>query len=233
MNINGTLHPDVGVNDTVKDSFQAFLLQNARFTDKEEYPILRSDMIAKAFPKKIMPFEKAINYKGDLSQTFICTYSSDNSFERVRRNPRRYTQFFRRTAGIIGFDYSVHSDMPIIKQKSQMNDNLSLTYFYGNCGIPVIPNLRCGVNDLLPEYLSAIPKHQIIAVGTHGFCKRTEEKCEWFCFLETVIKELDPSAVIVYGSLNGKMFDPLRKQTEFIFYEPWITRRRREAKYGN
>ena len=83
-----------------------------------------------------MPFSKAITYRGDLHDTFIGFYSPDDTFERVRRNPKRYLSFFKRTAGIIGPDFSIHSDMPIIKQKSQINDNLSLTYYYGSQGIP-------------------------------------------------------------------------------------------------
>lgn len=43
--------------------------------------------------------------------------------------------------------------MPIIKQKSQMNDNLYLTYYYGKQEIRVITNIRCGIDDLLPEFL--------------------------------------------------------------------------------
>ena len=113
----------------VPDSFQAYLVEGASFTKTEEYPILKEDMISKNIPIDIMPFNKAITYRGDLSKTFICFFEPDETFERVRRNPKKYLNFFKRTAGIIGFDFSVHSDMPIIKQKSHMNDKLSLTYF--------------------------------------------------------------------------------------------------------
>ena len=214
-------------NGVVPDSFQAFLIEGAELTSKEQYSKLRSDMIATSPPKKILPFNKAITYQGDLSDTFICTFSPDATFERIRRNPRKYVKFFKRTAGLIGFDFSIHTDMPLIKQKQQINDNLSLTYFYGNQGIGVIPNIRCGVDELLPEFLEAIPKHCIIAVGTHGFCKEISEKCEWRCFLERIIKELEPSTIVVYGSLNGKIFDDIKESANFVFYEPWITTHRK------
>ena len=221
---------NAGPNGVVEDSFQAFLVDGAEFTSREQYPKLRADMIPQIVPKKIMPFEKAIHYQGDLSDTYICMFCPDRTFERVRRNPRRYVAFFRRTAGIIGFDYSVHTDMPLIKQKQQINDNLSLTYYYGNQMIHAIPNLRCGVDELLPEFLEAIPKHSIIAIGTHGFCKTISEKCEWRCFLETVIETLEPSTIVVYGSLQGKMFDELKERVRFVFYEPWIGSRYKEVK---
>ncbi len=207
----------------VEDSFEAYLVKGASFTRDEEYPVIPSKFVSKTIPKRIMPFEKAINYKGDLSDTFICVFSRDKSFERIRRNPKRYIHFFKRTAGLIGFDYSIHTDMPIVKQKSQINDNLSLTYYYGKNGIPIIPNLRCGVSQLLPEFLEAIPNNSLIAIGTHGFIKYKYEKYEWYCFLEEIIKRLEPTGIIVYGTLKSPIFDSLKKQTKLYYYKPIIS----------
>ena len=162
-------------NKMVEDSFQAFLTEGATFTRNEEYPILEERMVPENPPLRIVPFEKAICSSENLSNTFVCFYSRDASFERIRRNPKRYISFFRRCAGIIGFDYSIHSDMPSIKQKSQINDNLSLTYYYATNGIPVIPNVRWGIDQTADEFLQAIPKQSLIAIGTHGFSKRLEE----------------------------------------------------------
>ena len=214
----------------IDDSFQAYLVENAFFTNTEEYPIIPSYMVPDIPPVKMMPYNKAIFYRGDLSDTYVCSYAPDKTFERIRRYPQRYISFFRRCAGLIGFDFSIHSDMPIIKQKSQLYDNLSLTYFYGSCGIPVIPNLRCGIDDLLPEFLDAIPKHVYVAVGTHGFIKRLPQQYEWYCFLEQIIDMLHPKGIIVYGTLNSPLFDCFKSETDFLFYEPWITKRVREVK---
>lgn len=217
-------------NRVAEDSFSAYLVKSAQFTNQEEYPIIDEGMISSIIPEKIMPFSKALNYRGNLKDTFICFYSPDATFERVRKNPKRYLEFFKRSAGIIGFDYSIHSDMPVIKQKSQIYDNLSLTYYYGHNGIPIIPNLRCGIDELFPEFAEAIPKHKIVSIGTHGFCKELQEKCERYCFIENIINELKPSKIIVYGSLNGKMFDDFKDKADFIFFTPWISQKRKGAK---
>lgn len=218
----------------VDDSFSAYLVENAHFTNQEEYPIIEHNMVSMDVPKKIMPFNKAINYRGDLSDTYICFFSPDATFERVRKNPRRFLRFFKKTAGIIGFDFSIHSDMPVIKQKNQIYDNLSLTYYYASNGIPIIPNLRCGIDELIPEFMEAIPQNSVIAIGTHGFCKELQEKCEWYCFIEKVINTLHPTKIIVYGSLNGKMFDDFKSSVEFIFFDPWISKKRKgDKKDGN
>ncbi len=218
-----------GKNEPVTDSFQAFLVSKAKFTPMEEYPMIPIEMVSKKIPEKIMPFSKAIHYQGNLSDTFICTYEADDMFERVRRNPRKYISFFKRTAGLIGFDFSIHTDMPLIKQKSQMNDNLSLTYFYGNHEIPIIPNVRCGVDELLPEFMEALPKHSLTAIGVHGFYKYKFEKYEWYCFLEKILAGLEPSGIIVYGALKDSVFDKFKENYNFYFYTPWIYHHGKES----
>ncbi len=209
-------------NGVIEDSFQAFLLEGANFTKNEEYPILESWMIPEIPPEKIVPFDKALNYHGDLSRTYVCFYSRDLTFERVRRNPNRYRNFFKKCAGIIGFDFSIHSDMPLIKQKAQMNDNLSLTYYYGKQGNKVIPNIRYGVDETADEFLFSIPKHTLIAIGTHGFIKENAQKAEWYCFLDKIIDALEPTGIIVYGRLSGKIFAEFESKCKFYYYEPWI-----------
>lgn len=224
------------LNDIIQvpDSFKAFLVENAHFTALEEYPIIEEDMVSKDVPIRIMPFSKAINYRGNLSNTYICFFEKDDNFERIRRNPKRYISFFRRTAGIIGLDFSVHSDMQICKQKSQMNDNLSLTYFYASNGIKIIPNLRCGIDELVPEFFEAIPKHNMVAIGTYGFIKTRPEKHEWYCFIETVIKTLEPSKIIVYGTLSSPIFDEFKDKIDILLYDTWMDSKNQEAKlYGN
>ena len=211
--------------EVVPDSFQSFLVNGANFTDREEYPIIPQRFVSSAIPQKIMPFNKAITFRGDLHVTFISFYSPDETFERVRRTPKRYLSFFQRTAGLIGPDFSIHSDMPLIKQKSQINDNLSLTYYYGSQGIPIIPNLRCGTDELLPEFLAAIPCHRLVAIGTHGFVHQKHEQCEWYCFIESFCEKLKPAGIIVYGTLRNKMFEELKNSYPFFFYEPWICQR--------
>ncbi len=218
----------------VEDSFQAFLTEKAFFTSNEEYPIIPPEMVSQVLPKRILPFSKVITYQGDLKDVFVCTFSPDKTFERVRRNPKRYVDFFKRTAGLIGFDFSIHSDMPLIKQKSQINDNLSLTYYYGSQGISIIPNVRCGVDSLIPEFFDAIPKDSTIAIGTHGFIKETQEKWEWYYFLDRVIKDLYPKNIVVYGHLNAEIFKDFTDKTNIVQYNPWISDRWKEVlDHGN
>lgn len=214
---------------TVEDSFQAFLVEDANFTQQEEYPIIKDWMVPQNPPTKVMPFSRAITYKGDLSEYFVYFYSPDDTFERVRRNPRRYLRFFKRCKGIIGFDFSVHTDMPLAKQKSQLNDNLSLSFFFANSGVPLFPNARGGVDSINDEYLNAFPKHTYIALGVHGFVKSTRQKYEWRLWIAKLIDELQPKGFIVIGHLPQDIIDDYEDKVEFHFFDSFIEERWKEV----
>lgn len=183
----------------VKDNFQAFLVEDAKFVGAEEYPMIEKWMISEDPPQKIIPFNK-INKVKNIEEYYICFYCRDEDFLKVKRNPRQYVNLLRRCKGIIGFDFSIHTDMPLIKQKSQIYDNLSLTYFYGKTGVNVIPNIRYGVEETKAEFLKAIPQNTLIAFGTYGFIKTIQEQQTWFDTLHEVINHLNPTGVVVYGS---------------------------------
>lgn len=221
----------------VEDSFKAFLIENAELTDSEGYPIIRSEMISDQPPIKIVTFKESLKIpKENRSECYVCTYSPDKTFLRVLNNPKRYVNYFKQFAGIIGFDYSVHSDMPPIIQKQQMNNNLSLTYYYGNNGISIIPNIRTGSNYISKEFYDAIPKGTLVAVGTHGFIKNNTQRYEWYYCLREIIDKLNPSGIIVYGTLRGKLFDKIKKMVPLYQYDTWVEKKykkEKELKNGN
>ena len=117
-----------------------------------------------------------------------------------------------------------------------MNDNISLTFYYDKEGNNVIPNIRYGIDELADEFLSAIPKHSLVAIGTHGFIKEIPEKAEWYCFLEKLIDSREPTGIIVYGKLSGNIFKEFEDICKFYYYKPWIYSNRKkkgEDSYGN
>ncbi|MGE4341596.1 MAG: DUF4417 domain-containing protein [Bacilli bacterium] len=187
-------------NKAVKDLYGAHLLEGAEWVGAEEYPKIEEWMVPKILPQKVIPFDK-IKEVGDLSNYFVCFYCSDESFLKILRNPKKYLNMLRKPLEIIGFDFSVYTDMPLLKQKSQIFNNLSLSYFMGKNGIPIIPNIRYGVDRTRMDFLKAIPSNSLIAFGTYGFIKTIEEQKVWFDTIHKVIDTIHPSGVIVYGTL--------------------------------
>ena len=185
---------------TVKDIYGAFLVEGADFVGGEDYPKIERWMVPKSPPIKVIPFDKMREFT-NLSVYFICFYCTDETFSKILRNPKKYVNMLRKTAGIIGFDFSVYIDMPLIQQKSQIYNNLSLSCFFGNEGVPVIPNIRYGVESTKDDFLAAIPKNTLIAFGTYGFIKSIKEQRTWFDTIHKIINILEPSAIVVYGTL--------------------------------
>ncbi|MEG1222816.1 MAG: DUF4417 domain-containing protein [Bacilli bacterium] len=212
----------------VEDSFQAFLVEGASFTKVEEYPIIENWMIPKNPPIKVMPFFKAITCRDDLSEYFIYFYSPDKVFERIRKSPKKYLPFFKRCKGILGFDYSIHTDMPLAKQKSQINDNLSLSYYYAKNGVLLIPNVRGGSDCINEDYLDAFPMHSYLALGVHGFIKMKYQKHEWRVCISTLIKRLEPKGFIVIGHLPLEIIDEYKDAVEFYLFDSFMDERNKE-----
>lgn len=221
----------------IDDSFNAFLIDKAELTDNEGYPKIRKDMISNQPPLDIITFKESLRIPKDKRKDYyVCTYSPDKTFMRILNHPKRYIKYFQQFAGIIGFDFSIHSDMPPIIQKQQMNNNLSLTYFYGNNNILTIPNIRTGCNYISQEFYEAISKNTLVAVGTHGFIKNNTQRYEWYYCLSEIIEKLNPSGIIVYGTLRGKIFDRIKKAVPIYQYDSWAEKKYKKEKasrYGN
>ncbi len=215
----------------VEDSFKAFLIEKAEITNNEGYPIIRKDMISSKLPLDIITFKESLKIPMEKrKEYYVCTFSPDKTFMRILNNPKRYVEYFQQFAGIIGFDFSIHTDMPPIIQKQQMNNNLSLTYYYGNNNIPTIPNIRTGCNYLSKEFYEAIPKNTLVAVGTHGFIKNKTQKYEWYYCLREIIDTLNPSGIIVYGTLRGKLFDRIKNMVPIYQYDAWSDKKYKKEK---
>ena len=215
----------------VEDTFKAYLIDNAKLTENEGYPKIRKDMISNQLPVDIVTFKESLKIPVDMRKNYyVCTYSPDKTFMRILTNPKRYVDYFKQFAGIIGFDFSIHSDMPPIIQKQQMNNNLSLTYFYGNNGVMVIPNIRTGSNYLSREFYEAIPEGTLIAIGTHGFIKNNTQRYEWYHCLNQIIELLKPSGIIVFGTLHGKLFDKIKEKVPIYQYDSWADKKYKKEK---
>ena len=200
----------------VNDVFKAFLVEGARFTEIEQYPVIESWMVPSDVGEiKIVPFNK-LNRVKDIENYYIGFYCRDRDLKSVYNNPKRYLPMFRRAKGIIGLDFSVYDDMPIVKQKAQIYDNLSFTFYYGMRNVPVIPNVRYGNDSTKAEYLNALPKETVIAIGSYGCVRSCVEKKNFRQFLDEMLPALNPKMVVVYGAMPEDVFGKYKEKYRFI-----------------
>lgn len=188
----------------IRDVYLAYLITNARRTKADEYPIIEEWMVATVPPKEIIQWDRRCDVI-DPRNTAMSFYCCDPGFQPVLNNPKNYVDKFKQYQCLIGLDASPYDNMPIVVQKSQIFLNLACTYYYGSKGIKIIPNVRLG-DDRTLSSLEAYPKHTLIAIGTHGFTKRIDNRIIFVKQVQRLIDELEPSGICVYGPATEEMF---------------------------
>ena len=188
----------------LRDVYLAYLIANARRTKLDEFPIIEAWMVATEPPKEIIQWDR----RGDVivpQETAISFYCQDPGFQPALNNPKNYVDKLRQYQCVIGLDASPYDNMPIVVQKSQIFLNLACTYYYGSQGIKVIPNVRLGDNRTISS-LEAYPKHILIAIGTHGFTKRLDNRHIFIEQVQKIVDELEPIGICVYGPASNDIF---------------------------
>lgn len=183
------------------DVFNAFLVNNATYDGLFDIPrIIPTQYI----PNKVIAFSKALSCN-DYNQ-WIHFYEDDSKFERIWRQPKRYLNLLKRFNGVILPDFSLYRDMPFALQVSNIYRSRAIGHWLQNNGVKVIPNIRFGDKRTYRICCAGIAKHCVISVGSHGNIKHKTDREIFLNGLDNVIKTLEPTALIVYGSAPDKYF---------------------------
>ncbi len=184
-----------------KDVFRAFLVKNASFDSEFEIPrIERND----GLPVRLISFSKAV--KGTDFSAWVHFYEDDVAFERLWNNPQRYLPILQRYEGVITPDFSLYRDMPLAMQIWNIYRSRAIGHWLQNNGIPVIVNVRWADYRTHRLCCAGVPKHSVIAVGSHGCIKIHREQEYFVKGLEYAVTELKPETILVYGSAPDSIF---------------------------
>lgn len=211
----------------IRDVFQAELIQGAEWTEPDGYPVIESWMIPKVPPKELYQWDRRYDVKNPLiaGMSYYCT---DPGFIPVLNNPQGYVEKLRKYACVVGIDPSPYDNMPLCVQKSQIFNNLAITYYYGSQGIKVVPNVRLG-NDKTIGMLTAIPQHTLIAVGTNGFVENKETHKIYANQMKIVVDNLVPAGIMVYGPAPKDIFDyAIMHGIPIYQYDSYIMKKNKE-----
>ena len=213
----------------IRDVHLAYLINGARRTKKEGYPIIEGWMIEDTPPADIAQWDRRNNV-ADVTTTAMSFYCTDPNLTPVLNNPARYVEKLRMYHSVIGMDASPYDNMPPVVQKSQVYCNLAVTYYYGACGIKVIPNVRLGT-EVTYDSLEAYPRGHLIAIGTNGFTKLLKNRIIFKEQIGLVVETLSPSGIIVYGPATDDLFESARRRGIPIYqYDSYMMKRNRERK---
>lgn len=191
-------------NPYVRDVFLSYLVEGARRTAPDGYPIIEDWMVAKEPPAEIVQWD-CRHEVADHSTTGMSFYCLDPGFTPILNNPHRYVEKLSRYQCVIGMDPSPYDNMPLVVQKSQIYNNLAITYFFGSKGLDMVPNVRLG-NDQTIGMLDAIPRESLIAIGTNGFMKKKRNREVFRDQMDIVIDTLHPSGILIYGPAYDDVF---------------------------
>ncbi len=189
------------VRKNCKDIFNAFLVTTAQYCGTYEFPVIWPTF---DIPKRLIRFSKAVNCT-DCDQ-WVHFFEEDYQFERIWRNPLKYTAVFKRFEGVILPDFSVYRDMPFGMQVWNIYRSRAIGNWLQQNGVKVIPNLRYGDQRTYHCCCDGISKQCVIAVGTHGTLKNRTDRELFTEGLEVVINRLRPSVIVVYGAAPESIF---------------------------
>lgn len=183
------------------DVFNSFLVCMATYAGIFEFPIIHP---CYEIPNRLIPFSKCIS-STDVNY-WVHFYEDDYLFERIWNSPRKYLQILKRFNGVILPDFSIYRDMPWVMQLWNIYRSRAIGCWLQVNGIKVIPNIRYSDRRTYRCCCDGISKHCTIAVGSHGTLKNREDRFFFTEGLKEVVKRLEPSVIVVYGSCPDSIF---------------------------
>lgn len=186
-----------------KDVFRSFLVKDAKFSGELELPCIHAESRK---PNRMIPFSKAISCQ-DTDQ-WVHFYEDDACFERIWNTPHKYLPILARFRGVISPDFSLYRDMPLVMQQWNTYRGRAIGHWLQENDVPVIPNVRFADSRSYGFCCDGVPKYSTIAVGTHGCMKLVRERTLFKAGLEHVVRTLQPTSIIVYGSTPHDVFGP-------------------------
>jgi hypothetical protein len=184
------------------DVFKSYLVKDAIFAGDLEIPTLKP---ASNLPTEMKPFSQAISSKE--RHIWVHFFEDDVKFERIWNNPKRYIKILSEFDGVISPDFSLYRDMPLVMQYWNIYRSRAIAHALQSIGTSVIPNIRFGDQRTWKACCLGIPTNSIIAVGSHGNIKNTEDRKSFSEGLDYVVKTIRPNTIIVYGAAPKSIFD--------------------------
>lgn len=162
-------------------------------------------------------------------------YEHDLKFRDLLTGVDYYLEELKKFSAIVSPDCSLYRDMPLVLQMVNVYLSRQVGHYLQEHGCYVIPNVRWGdersytriISDEPPFAFLGIPKHSIVSIGTYGCCKSKIDKTHFKEGLRSMLEELVPEVVLVYGAMPPSVFDEFKSLTRFVHYPDWTS-----AKHG-
>ena len=173
-----------------------------KFT-KQGYPILEPCSISISRRGiNIVPFNYALNYKGDKSKVYIHFYIQDYLFNRIWNDPMRYIEVLKQYKGIVMPDFSLYYDMPLPLQQFNHYRNLWFARMCQIKGIPVIPSVNWSDSCSYGFCFDGLPHNSIVMLSTIGSVRKNDTRDNFYAGVDKMICELNPDKILLRTTKN-------------------------------
>ena len=189
----------------LRDVYLAYLIEGAERTEKYGYPIIPKEFCYNKVPGDVAQWDRRFEVENP-ANTAMSFFCKDEWFQPILNDPKAYVDKLRPYECVIGMDSSPFDNMPPYIADHQIGMNLAITYYFGKCGLKIIPNVRISSTLGSEESLLAYPKNIIIAIGTNGFTKELANRDVFMAEVSRVVKALEPTGIIVYGPAKDDIF---------------------------
>lgn len=179
-----------------RDVFHAWMVRGTVFAGPMDMPVMTP---CQAIPRKLVAFSDAISSGYREREGFVHFYEDDANIERFWNNPKKYLPRLEEFDGLIAPDFSVCYDFPVAIKVTNTYKNLACGSWLQRQGREVIPNVRCEL-DNTDWSLPALPRHSVIAFGARASIKRVDDRCRFVSMVRAAVDELQPTAIVWYGS---------------------------------
>lgn len=179
-----------------RDVFHSWMLHDAEYTHPLSMPKLAPVHVD---PDRLVAFSDAMHSRWHDFDCFVHFFEDDCNIERFWNNPKAYIAKLKRFQGIIGPDYSVCWNFPVVLKNYNHWRNSVCTYWLQHQLKYAVPQARCEDDDFT-AVLAGFPRHSTIAIGARSMVRRLSDRYVLKKSVEHIVDFLEPENLLWYGS---------------------------------
>ena len=149
-------------------------------------------------PRRMLPFNMAKGHPD--AEAIIHFFIDDYQFERVWRSPQRYAMMLKPFHSVCTPDFSLYVDMPMAMKIWNVYRSRTIGAYWQKQGLNVVPTLQWAEPRTFEFCFQGIKRGSTVAVSTLGAAKGRLSRQIWIAGMSEAIRQLHPSAVLLYGS---------------------------------
>lgn len=175
-------------------------------------------------PAQLIPFSKARAElaKGN-TRGYIHFYQFDDTFSSIITDIDEYAELLKNFDGVLTPDCTLLSGQVNCLQGVNTYFNRAVGFRLQKSGIPVICHIRWSDENSFDYCFLGAPKQDIVAISTYGTVRSRKKQLDFRIGLIAMLKQLEPTDVVVHGPMSKSVFQGLANHTRFHHFDDWTT----------